>query len=805
MDATADSDQQMQEFWYYKCTENINCVALSSNGLIAVGAGHVVHLFKACELVWKLRTGSNGEVFSLNFSPQGDLLVAGTLTGTVELWNAFEGFLLQHICLDTARNHEQEDRTVRHVLFSSSGEHFATFIGSDIFIIELNGVIASHVLLETKGCFPTWLPQNVLACAEDSIVRVWTMDNTSKCREGPSLLEEKNALQDKDGNAVTALAGSDQCILAVGYRDGTVKIYWKFSDINDMHFAVLSEASDKIEELWWDQSGTYLAGVCGKRLNLWHVEGIDNIIHMEAVSCDEIEHVAFHHNLPIMVSTNQDMQLALYNIQEKGICPIFGPQKLRPKSKDELPSPEITHLEWHASGMILVTNNHGYISLIKVPEGTTSKMLCQNLGPPIAARMLNTNGFPNEEKQETSCGGNGKLDLQVSAYSYPSNAPQTPSVSPDRQNQTISTESENTPTGQSFIHEVSEHESNEPEACDSTKLQIHNSREELDLSGQPYSVPGCSESSRETTQSPAQSGTGPCTNYGGSYNPPPWQWTGQHQISASQPRSASGVPGVAPVHIPGLMVPSWHSQPNYMAPSPHFGGVVPPVVPNRSMNMVAPGSTGFLAQVIPGGGMVGMVPPGMTPWQLYQQQFAAQQWHLQQHAAYMQYYGSGSTTGGNSLFPSSQMAPPALVPAQHGMSTPGVPGIPGLEGHDGHTEGYASSHGGMDVMNQHSERLLHNVMTLYVGNLATRVDEQALMATFCVFGPITNIQVIRDKTTGLSRGFAFITFEHPSYAADAMYRMNGMVMSGIYESRTLRVAPSNRAQRAQQWPWNPGF
>lgn len=39
------------------------------------------------------------------------------------------------------------------------------------------------------------------------------------------------------------------------------------------------------------------------------------------------------------------------------------------------------------------------------------------------------------------------------------------------------------------------------------------------------------------------------------------------------------------------------------------------------------------------------------------------------------------------------------------------------------------------------DRNMHNVLTLYVGNLASRVDEQALMGTFSMFGPITNIQV----------------------------------------------------------------
>jgi len=115
-------------------------------------------------------------------------------------------------------------------------------------------------------------------------------------------------------------------------------------------------------------------------------------------------------------------------------------------------------------------------------------------------------------------------------------------------------------------------------------------------------------------------------------------------------------------------------------------------------------------------------------------------------------------------------------------------------------------HLGQDHSSQgqgHERVLQQSITTLYVGNLASRVDEQALSCTFHSFGPITNIQVIRDKNTGHSRGFAFVNYEHPACAAHAMCAMNGVVMGGIYENRTLRVAPSNRAQRIQpSWSWN---
>ena len=55
------------------------------------------------------------------------------------------------------------------------------------------------------------------------------------------------------------------------------------------------------------------------------------------------------------------------------------------------------------------------------------------------------------------------------------------------------------------------------------------------------------------------------------------------------------------------------------------------------------------------------------------------------------------------------------------------------------------------------------------------------------------VQVIRDKATLLSRGFAFITYEQPHGAAIAMQHMNNMALYQVpFQGRTLKVGPSHR-------------
>ena len=59
-------------------------------------------------------------------------------------------------------------------------------------------------------------------------------------------------------------------------------------------------------------------------------------------------------------------------------------------------------------------------------------------------------------------------------------------------------------------------------------------------------------------------------------------------------------------------------------------------------------------------------------------------------------------------------------------------------------------------------------------------------------------QVIRDKITNHSRGFAFVTFSHPAAASCAHAQLNGATMYGPFSGRALRLGPSNRTAAAAE-------
>ena len=78
---------------------------------------------------------------------------------------------------------------------------------------------------------------------------------------------------------------------------------------------------------------------------------------------------------------------------------------------------------------------------------------------------------------------------------------------------------------------------------------------------------------------------------------------------------------------------------------------------------------------------------------------------------------------------------------------------------------------------------------LYVGNFPYSVDESQLSEMFSTFGQIEDISLIKDRETGRSKGFAFITFA-TQQAAESALSLAGKEMEG----RTLKV---NMAQEKQ--------
>jgi RNA recognition motif-containing protein len=75
------------------------------------------------------------------------------------------------------------------------------------------------------------------------------------------------------------------------------------------------------------------------------------------------------------------------------------------------------------------------------------------------------------------------------------------------------------------------------------------------------------------------------------------------------------------------------------------------------------------------------------------------------------------------------------------------------------------------------------VTNIYVGNLAFAATDEDLRSAFEQFGDVTSVNIIMDRETGRSRGFAFVEMSNSEQANEAIESLDGKDIAG----RSVRV------------------
>jgi len=70
------------------------------------------------------------------------------------------------------------------------------------------------------------------------------------------------------------------------------------------------------------------------------------------------------------------------------------------------------------------------------------------------------------------------------------------------------------------------------------------------------------------------------------------------------------------------------------------------------------------------------------------------------------------------------------------------------------------------------------VTNIYVGNLSFQATEDDLREAFSEFGEITSVNIIMDRETGRSRGFAFVEMPDANEAKNAIEGTNQRTIQG---------------------------
>jgi cold-inducible RNA-binding protein len=72
---------------------------------------------------------------------------------------------------------------------------------------------------------------------------------------------------------------------------------------------------------------------------------------------------------------------------------------------------------------------------------------------------------------------------------------------------------------------------------------------------------------------------------------------------------------------------------------------------------------------------------------------------------------------------------------------------------------------------------------IFVGNLSFRTTQDELLAAFSQYGNVERVNIVTDRDSGQSRGFAFVEMSERRDAETAISQLNGAELNG----RTMNV------------------
>ena len=75
-------------------------------------------------------------------------------------------------------------------------------------------------------------------------------------------------------------------------------------------------------------------------------------------------------------------------------------------------------------------------------------------------------------------------------------------------------------------------------------------------------------------------------------------------------------------------------------------------------------------------------------------------------------------------------------------------------------------------------------MNIYVGNISRESSEAEIKTAFEEYGEVASVNIIKDKFTGMSKGFGFVEMPNKEEADNAIKNLDGQRVNG----RALNVA-----------------
>ncbi|SPF39208.1 RNA-binding protein [Syntrophobacter sp. SbD1] len=90
-------------------------------------------------------------------------------------------------------------------------------------------------------------------------------------------------------------------------------------------------------------------------------------------------------------------------------------------------------------------------------------------------------------------------------------------------------------------------------------------------------------------------------------------------------------------------------------------------------------------------------------------------------------------------------------------------------------------------------------MNIHVGNLGFNVTEEDLRALFSDFGEVSAVNIVKERSSGQSKGFGFVEMLNNSQADKAMKALNGSRLKEQLIKLSQAKPPAKRAQRGPRY------
>lgn len=90
-------------------------------------------------------------------------------------------------------------------------------------------------------------------------------------------------------------------------------------------------------------------------------------------------------------------------------------------------------------------------------------------------------------------------------------------------------------------------------------------------------------------------------------------------------------------------------------------------------------------------------------------------------------------------------------------------------------------------------------MNIHVSNLAYNVTEDDLRALFSTYGEVSIVNIIKERSTGQSKGFGFVEILNNSEADKAMKALNGSKLKDQTIKLSQAKPPEKKSQRRPRY------